>query len=341
MIPQLVVGIIAVLALSVGGYFVVKEDGARTLAQAVASRFESGEYLAALGAAEKLKESGRAEEGLDETISQAARFLVAEDTFGKAKQAAAENRWNDARALLRENEAFNEPAFKYAREAKELLAQAEALTAKEAHETAVTISSLKNRADSEEKRRKTLEGSLQEKEKTLTETRAESRETKQKLEASQKEAEAKQAELLAEQARAKALMEQVEKESRQKFFAEFKTYRDLAEKGRQQLEDAIAEIAAKRDVTALLYLSQGRVLFDEAKGKSADLRARAAPAYQGKVDDLIDSLAQFLEAAKWLRNAAVYLEDQSSADFTGAFSKGKETFASASNRLSAVSDFMR
>ena len=341
MIPQLVVGLLAVIGLSVGGYFVAQEDSARKLGARIQSRFESGDYLAALAAAGELKEKGQEDSALDDTISQAARFLVAEVSLQKAKEAALEERWSDARALLSETDAVTDPAFKYHEEATKLLQEADALAAKQAHETAVTISTLKSRADSEEKKRKNLEGTLQERDTTLTKSKAETADAERKLSDSRKEAQAQQAALLQEQARAKELMEKIETETRGKFIAEFRAYRDMAQKGKEQLDLASAEITAKRDVTALIYLSGGKILFDEAKSKTADLRAHRTPtAYQVHVDNLDRALQQLLEAAKQLQNAVVYIDEQAGSSFTGSFNQGKGALAAGVTSLGSVSDFL-
>ncbi|TSC57706.1 MAG: hypothetical protein Greene041679_270 [Parcubacteria group bacterium Greene0416_79] len=334
---KLAVAIAALGALATSAYFVAKEERARTLADTVRERFGSGEYLAALAAAGELQQAGRTTPELEATIAETARFLVAEDTLKKARQAAEEGRYADARALLSGSEAVANPAFKYYEEAKKLYAQAEALAAGAAHKTAVTISSLEERAAAERARREqlernktALEGTLSEKEKTLAESRAEIQAAKEKLAASQKETEVKQAALLAEEARTKALMEQVEKESTQKFFTELKVYRDMAQKGKEQLDAAVLEITAKRDVTALLYLSQGKILLEEARVKTGELKASRTPAaHRGAVDTLLQAVSKVLEAGKHLRNAVVYIDDQGSAEFIAGLEKGKAALSAA------------
>lgn len=348
MLPKLAVGIVALGALATGGYFVVKEQATRTFSKAFEKQLAAGDYLAALAAAGELRKSGRTTAAVEEQVASAARLLVAEDTFKKAKIARDEKRFADASALLRGSDAITDPAFTNLEEAKKLYEEAEALAAGAAHRSAVTISALEARALEEKKKReeteaarKTLEGTLSEKEKTLVQTKAEVAETGRQLEASRKETEAKQAALLAEQARAKQLMEQVEKENKQKFINELRVYRDMAQKGKEQLDNAVTEINGKRDVTALIYVSQGKILFEEAKSKTADLRSNRTPsAYQARVDDLVNSLGQFLEASKQLRNAVIYIEEQGSAEFTAGFSKGKTALANAVSSLSNVSDLI-
>lgn len=345
---KVLVGTVVLAALATGGYFAIKAQGVRTLTKTLEERLESGDYLAALAAAGELRETGRTTPELEEQVASAARLLVAEDALKKVKDALDEKRFADAGALLRGSAALADPSFKYFEEAKKLYAEAEALAAGVAHKTSVTISALESRAQEEKKKReeteaarKTLEGTLSEKEKVITQTKAEAAETERRLAESQKETEAKQAALVGAEARAKALMEAVEKESKSKFFNELKTYRDLAQKGKEQLDNAVIELNAKRDVTALIYVSQGKILFEEAKSKTADLRSSRTPsAYQSRVDDLVKSLEQFLEASKQLRNAVVYIEEQGSAEFTGSFGKGKTALASATSLLSGVSEFI-
>ncbi len=340
--------IVVLAVLATGGYFAVREQGARALAHTMQERLNAGDYLAALAAAGELRKSGRATPAVEEQVASAARLLVAEETLKKAKIAFSEKRFADASALLRESDAVTNPVFKYFEEAKKLYEEAEALAAGVAHKTNVTISTLEERAKAEqgkrqelEQNKKQLEGTLSEKEKSLSQSKAETAEARQQAAQSQKDAEAKQVALVAEQARAKQLMEQVEKESKQKFFTELRTYRDMAQKGKEQLDNAVAEISAKRDVTALIYVSQGKILFEEAKNKASDLRSNRTPyAYQPKVDDLVKALEQFLEASKQLRNAVVYIEEQGSAEFTSGFSKGKAALANAGSLLTNVSDLI-
>ncbi len=352
MLLKLVITIAAVGTLVTGGYFAVKEGGIRSLSRTLTERLQAGDYLAALAAAGKLKEKSGVNPELEKTIAETARLLVAEDTFAKAKQAGEEGRFADARTLLRESEAVTNPTFKYHREAQELLEESEALATGKAHETAVTIQTLEAQANAEKQKRavaeqrgKTLENTLektrQEKESVISKTKAEAIMAGEALRKSQEETEARQVALFAEQARAKQLMEQIEKETRQKFATELRVYRDMAQKGREQIDQALTEINGKRDVTALVYLSQGRVLFEEAKRKVADLRNSRTPAtYHGKVDDFIKSVDQFLEAGKQFRNAVVYIENQDSAEFTGSLSKAKDALANASAFLSGTSDFI-
>ena len=122
---------------------------------------------------------------------------------------------------------------------------------------------------------------------------------------------------------------------------ELKVYRDMAEKGKLQLDSAMSELQGKRDVTALVYVSQGRILFEEVRSKAVDLRAKRTPAaYVTGVDDLIRAVEQLLEAAKHLRNAVVYVEDQGSAEFTNSSAKAKAALGNAAATLSLVSDFI-
>ncbi len=345
---KLAVAIVAVLTLVGGGYFVVREEGIRSLSTALTERLEAGDYLAALAVAGKLKEKDAGNPELEETISATARLLVAEDTFKKAKQAGEEGRFADARALLFGSDAVENQTFTHYQEARELLAEAEAFAAGKAHQTAVTISTLEEKARVEqgkrqelEQNRKKLENTLSEKEKTLSQSKAETAEARQKVLESERDAAVRQQALIAEQARAKQLMEQVEKESKQKFVTELRVYRDMTEKGKAQLDNAVAEIDAKRDVTALIYLSQGKILFEEVRSKVTEFRnSRTPSAYQAKVDEFAKALDLFLEAGKQFRNTVVYIENQESAEFTGSMSKAKTALASGNGLLGTLSEFI-
>ncbi len=338
MIRKFILIVVIGVVVAGSGYALLREHSLRALTSLFDERLQSGDYLAAIAAAGKLKEGGVTSPELDDKVSAAARLFLADEAFKKAKQAAGEKRFNDAGAILRASDALSDPSFKYYEEAKKLYDEAEALAAGVAHKTAVTINSLENQAAAEkgkraaaEKETEKLSGSLKEREAALSET------TK-KLEDSKKETEAKQSALVVEQARAQALMLQVANESKQKFFTELKTYRDLAQKGKEQVDNALTEINAKRDVTALVYLSQGKILFEEAKSKTTDLRSnRTIATYQSAVDNLVSALAQLLEASKQFRNAIVYIDEQGGVDFTNSTSKGKAALASGTDLLKAVS----
>ena len=348
MLFKAAVGVLALGALTIGGYFVMKEDGIRALSRVLQENIDSGDYLAALGVAVKIRENGQGSPELDAAVATAAKLLVSEDIYTQAMKASEEGRFTDVRALLSGSEAVNNPSFKSYAEAQVLLEEANAQAAGAAHKTAVVISNLEEKAKAEqgkrqelEQNKKKLEGTLSEKEKSLSASKAEAAAAQARALQSQRDAETKQTALLAEQARAKELMLQVEKESKQKFFTELRTYRDMAQKGREQLDNAVTEVNSKRDVTALIYVSQGKILFEEAKSKASDLRSNRTPSnYQAKVDDLVRALTEFLEASKQLRNTVAYLDDQNSTEFTSSLAKGKSALANAVSYLSNVTSLI-
>ena len=92
MLLKFVVSVVALGVLAIGGYFVVKEDGVRALRKVLRDRLEAGDYLAALATAGKIKEAGKSTEELETTITQTARFLVAEDIYRQAVKASKEER---------------------------------------------------------------------------------------------------------------------------------------------------------------------------------------------------------------------------------------------------------
>lgn len=190
-----VVALVALSVLATGGYFVLKEDGVRALSKVLQENLDSGDYLAALGVAGKIRESGQSTPALEETVTATAKLLVAEDIYHQAVKASKEERWVDARALLTGSEAVSNPSFKYYEEARALYTEAEALAASVAHKTAVTISNLEEKAKTEQNKRqeleqnkKKLEGTISEKEKSLSASKAETTEAKRKAFESQREA---------------------------------------------------------------------------------------------------------------------------------------------------------
>ncbi len=334
-------GVVVVTLIGAGGYYISKSRSLVSLRQNIDKSIAEGDYLAALASYNVLKNAAPRDVGLQEKIAVASRFLVAEENFKNAKQAAERDDWETVRALLQVSDALTSPAFKYYEEAKQLYVTAEALAAGAVHKTAVTISSLEEKAASSELRRQALEKNKTTLEGVLSATEVRAADAQKKLSETETAAKETASQLVAEQSHTKALLEQVAKESQQKFFNELKVYRDMAAKGNTQLQNAMTEINGSRDVTALVYVSQGRILFDEAKGKVVDMRANRTPAsYQARVEDLTNALGSFIDAAKQVRNAVVYIDEQSGSDFTGSIAKAKSSLSVASALLSAVSGFI-
>lgn len=334
--------VVAAGVAALGVYEVARIYSVQSLKESIGSTLQAGDYVAAIAAYDALQKASPAEAVAEKgNMATAQRLLAAEEDLNRAKRAAERAEWGDVRALLRESEATRNDAFARHREAQELYNLAEAYAAGERHETAVALEELKGTATTEKSKRaqaeekgSVLQSALSQKEKELGTRDRELTEVKRR-------ADETKVQLAAEEARTKELTGQVEKEVKQKFFNEFKTYRDLAQKGREQLDNAVTEIQAKRDVTALVYVSQGKILFEEAKNKTNDFRSNRTPsAYQSRVDDLQKALGEFLEASKQLRNAVVYIEEQGSTEFTTGFDKGKTALANAVSYLSGVSEFI-
>ena len=338
-----ITGFVVAAGVAAGGvYEIARVYSVKSLKETIGAKLEAGEYVAAIAAYNALEKAAPKEAVAErKNLATAQRLLAAEEDLNRALRAAERAEWADVRALLRESEAIRNAAFARHREAQELYNQAEAYAAGERHEAVVELEGLKGEATSEKAKRaqaeekgSALQNALLQKEKELGTRERELTEVKRR-------ADDTKAQLEAEEARTRELAAQVEKEVKQKFFTELKTYRDLAQKGREQLDNAVVEIQAKRDVTALVYISQGKILFEEAKNKTNDLRSNRTPsAYQSKVDDLARAFTEFLEASKQLRNAVVYIEEQGSAEFASGLNKGKTALANAASYLAGVSEFI-
>ena len=160
------------------------------------------------------------------------------------------------------------------------------------------------------------------------------------MERSQQEGVAKEAALRAEQARAAGLVEQVAQEAKGKVKIELRAYRDLAARAEAALQTAIVEIDAGREVTALVYVSQGKALADDARSKVTSMRAVGGTVYESRAAELATAAGDMVGAAKHLRTAILYIGEQGSSDFTTAFSAGKAALASGSRGLASVSAFI-
>ena len=343
-----ITGFVIAAGVAAGGvYEIARVYSVKSLKETIGAKLEAGEYVAAIAAYNALEKAAPKEAVAQKgNLATARRLLAAEEDLNRALRAAERAEWADVRALLRESEAIRNAAFARHREAQDLYNQAEAYAAGERHEAVVELEGLKGEAMSEKEKRtqaeekgSALQSALSQKEKELGTRERELTEVKRRADDSK-------AQLATEEARTRELAAQVEREVKQKFFTELKTYRDLAQKGREQLDNAVAEINSKRDFTALVstvsvYIGQGRILFDEAKDKTNDLRGNRTPSmYQQKVDDLVRAFSEFLEASKQLRNAVVYIEEQGSPEFAASLSKGKTALANAVSYLSSVSEFI-
>ncbi len=328
-----VAGFIVAAGVAAGGvYEVARVYSVKSLKDTIGAKLQSGEYIAAIAAYDSLRKASPDEAaGEKGNFATAQRMIAAEEDLNRALRAAERTEWAAVRALLSDSEAVRNASFARHTEALQLYEQAEAYAAGERHEAAVALEELKGTATSEKEKRaqaenkgSALQNALSQKEKELSTRNREFAEV-------QRRADETKAELTA----------QVEKEAKQKFFNEFKTYRDLTQKGKEQLDNTVVEIQAKRDVTALVYISQGKILFEEAKNKVGDLRNNRTPSnYASRVDDLQKALGDFLEAAKQLRNAIAYIDEQGSAEFAAGLQKGKTALGSGASTLQSVSDFI-
>jgi len=344
---KLTVGVILVSAIGGVSYKVVKNESIEKLRKALKENIDGGNYIAAVASFDELTQKGGVRENDEHEITRAKEFIAAEENFNRARKAALQDEWNDVRAILKDSVAVTDPKFKFYKEAQELYEEAEALVTGITHSTKVRLSELQDKAKIEKERREQEEKKRMEIEKNLKNAKENLESTKSKVDEKEKELSEKakklseaESKLLEEKKRSENLVLEVEKENKEKFFNEIKIYRDMGDKVKIQIDLAIKDMEAKRDVSALLYLSQAKILADEARNKSVSFKSRTPNVYLAYINDLITALDNFSDSIRNLRNAVVYIENQNSSEFISNLQNGKNLLQAGSALLDRVSNYI-
>jgi len=310
--------------------------------------FDSGNYVAALALYNKLQENSPEDALIEATLQELQELLIAEDNFLKAKQAAENEQWYDVRALLQVNETTSNAKFKYSKEGAELRGQAEEEIESLEQETATQIANLQQTVVEEKSTRAAAEQMNSQTEIKLQETIAQKQQTEDVLQSTKellKESEKKitetQSQLEREHKIAQALAQEAERERFEKFLNEVKVYAEMLKRGDEYLGLSFDEIDQTKDIPALIYIAQSKVLFDEVYTNVLELRSNRTPSrYSERADEVVQAAALFIDSSKSLRNAVIYIEEKQGGEFSNHFNQGKNLKDKAKVLLQQTEQFI-
>ncbi len=331
--------VVTFMVAALGVHALLGEYALQTMRKDVQAALENGDYAAALGHLRDLEGYVDTDTEIEGERARATALLVAAANYEKAKIAADSGEWFDVRALLRDSDAVHNESFIYYNEAVTLLAFAEKRIVALEDSNANEIAGLEKNTAKEKKRSTSLQSKLQTTIKEKNETTNVLDSTKQMLEKSNRkiteteaEIERKKQLLLEEQQKVAALAEQAAREKLEKFLNEINVYVASLRDGASYIVLAEGEIKQKKDVSALLYISQAKTLFDDVYGKTVGLRDRSEDSKKEWTERVISASKEFLATVKNLRNSVIVIEDQDGEEFK-TFSKNAEN---ARNRADAL-----
>ncbi len=336
----LIVSVVGVRAL-------VAEYSVQTIRRDIKAALESGDYAAALGYLTDLEADVGMNAEIEAQRTLSTTLLVAAANYEKAKVSADEGEWFDVRALLRDSDAVRNQSFLKQKEAIALLAFAEERIAALENSTATEIAGLERTTVKEKQRSKTLQTELQvtidQKNKTtnvLDSTKVMLEKSNQKVTETEAEVERKKELLHEEQEKVTALAAQAAREKLEKFLNEISVYIASLHDADSYLTLALDEIKQKKDVSALLYISQAKTLFDDVYGKATGLRDRAEDNKKEWAERVISASSGFLTTAKNLRNAVIVIDEQGGEDFIKYSKNSEEARARANTLVREVQTFI-
>lgn len=325
MAVSVVVAVLFVGVATASAYKLVNRYAFSKLEKSAGKELASGNYSTALVLYNKLKESSSEDSGFAEQADRTKKLLIAEENYLQAVKAVEEEKWLDAEILLANSGILDNPEFKFYQEAVALYEQAKGLVSSYEKEVSDKISGLKQIIETETVKRQQTESQLNTtiSQKQQTESALES--TAQLLKESQNKANKAQAQYEEEQRKAQEAERQAEKERLEKFTNEVNVYVDMLKTGNNHLNTVIAEIDRfASDVSILSYISQAKVLFDEVRGKSLDLKQNRTPeGFHGTVDKITQSADLFNQASQSFRNAAFYIQDKGE-EFNTHYNEAKD-----------------
>lgn len=340
--------IVTVVVSIVGVRAMLDEYAVHTIRKNAETAFSNGDYTAALGFLTDLEGSvGSGDPDVAVQKLLATTLIIASANFEKAKVAADSGEWFDVRALLRDGEAVHNESFIYHEEAMTLLAFAEERIEALQNTNNAAIAGLEQTTVQEKKRSKSLQtelkATIEQKNKTVSDlgtTQQLLEKSNQKVTESAAEIEAKKALLLEEQKKVVALAEQAAREKLEKLLNELNVYVASLRDADGYLTLALDEIKQKKDVSALLYLSQARTLFDDVYGKAVGLRDRSEDTKKEWAERISTAAADFLATTKNLRNAVIVIDEQNGEAFISYMKKAEELRAHASTLVMEVKTYI-
>lgn len=336
----LVVSVIGVRAL-------LTEYSLQMIRNDITTALKSGDYAAALGHLTDLEADVGSITEIEAERKLATTLLIAAANYEKAKLSADQGEWFDVRALLRDSGAVDNESFLKQREATALLSFAEERIRAIETSTATEIAGLEKTTVKEKQRSKSLQTELKMTIEQRNQTANVLDSTKDMLEKSNlkvvesaAEIEKKKELLREEQEKVSALAAQAARERLEKFLNEISAYRASLHDADSYITLALNEIKEKKDVSALLYISQAKTLFDDVYGKAAGLRGRAEDNKKEWAVRIVSASSEFLTTVKNLRNAVIFVEEQESEDFRKYLKNAEEARTRASTLVAEVQVFV-
>lgn len=313
---------------SVGIYFLAKSHVAESLEKEALEHFEKGDYLASVVNFSNLeKKSPNDHEALETKIIESKDFLVAQEVLKKAQKAAGEGEWLKTKVLLEESGAMLDSSFNGYTNATDLYTEAIEKVRTLEKKIEREIAALREEARIEKGERREAEEKTTKTQKELEKTLSLKEKTEESLEAQKQET-----------SKAK---EETEKERLKKFVLELKVYADMLVRGSGYLESALGEIENGKDTGALIFLNQGKVLFNEADEKGDDLLKNRTPeARKDSVEKLLQAAAIFVTASRNLGSAVVYIDEKESNEFKKFFENGVIAKNNGRNLLTELAAFV-
>ncbi|MFC1756579.1 hypothetical protein ACFLZC_00240 [Patescibacteria group bacterium] len=322
-------------ASAVGAYGVFQKASFNKLVKNASFEFENGNYSAALVLYDKMKEREPEDSNISFQVEKTKKLLIAEENYFKAKTASENEEWFDVAVLLKDSEAINNSEFKFYKEAQKLYQGALDLVNQSESETAGEITDLRKSIVEEKSARQQAESQLQQTASQKQNTEDQLKSTKQELYQTQNSIANTQSQLELEQQKAKELAIVADKERLDKFYNEVDVYVEMLKRGNGYLNDTISEIDEENELTPSLYLGQAKVLFDEAKSNTEDLRAKRTPSgFSGTVDSIIRSADLFNDAIKSFKKAVAFMGEE---EFNGYYNEAKDTKIKAYQLANSIS----
>ncbi|TSC62854.1 MAG: hypothetical protein G01um101448_737 [Parcubacteria group bacterium Gr01-1014_48] len=340
--------IVTVIVSIVGVRAMLEEYAVQTIRKNIETALASGDYTAALSLLGDLENTvGTSDPDLATKKSLAATLLIATANFEKAKLAAEKGEWFDVRALLRGGDSVQNESFIYHKEAVILLAFAEERIGALQTTNDAAIAGLEQTTVQERKRSKSLQtelkATIEQKNKTVHDlgtTQQLLEQSNQKVTESATEIEHKKALLLEEQKKVVALAEQAAREKLEKLLNELNVYVASLRDADGYITLALDEIKQKKDVSALLYLSQAKTLFDDVYGKAVGLRDRSEDVKKEWPERISTAAADFLATTKNLRNAVIVIDEQEGEAFISYMKKAEESRIHASTLVGETKTYI-
>ncbi|MBI2047556.1 MAG: hypothetical protein HYT27_00295 [Parcubacteria group bacterium] len=309
MYTKTLVAFLSLIFIAGTGTILLQKEFSQYLARKADKEFSAGNYLASLVGFKKAEERvllGGALE-VQQKIKESKELLVAEVNFEKAKKAAEEGDWLEAKALLAGDPAMINTTFLHYQEAIDLFLEASEKVKVLEEIIDSELKKLKTEAAIEKERRESAEGKILQTQTQLQSTIAEKTKTEEVL---RSEIEQKASEV-------EKVKAEVEVERLKKFKNELDVYVSMLVKGDGYLASALSEIEKENESTLLVVgiIELGKGLFDEANIRGEDMLAERTPDnLKTHVQKLLQATALLSDVSKKM-GSLVYVGKENESEF--------------------------